>query len=74
MDKENINKYQKYKINIKKWWDINHDKYLLQQHNCYKNIMNDADKKKKRLEQLKNNKIIRDANKIKKKVGRPSKY
>ena len=36
--------------------------------------MNDPDKKIKRLEQLKNNKIIRDANKIKKKVGRPSKY
>ena len=74
MDKENINKYQKYKNSIKKWRDINHDKYLLQQHNYYKNIMNDPDKKKKRLEQLKNNKIIRDANKIKKKVGRPSKY
>ena len=74
MDKENINKYQKYKNSIKKWRDINHDKYLLQQHNYYKNIMNDPDKKKNRLEQLKNNKIIRDANKIKKKVGRPSKY
>ena len=53
MDKENIN--------------INHDKYLLQQHNYYNDIMNDPDKKIKRLEQLKNNKIIRDANKIKKK-------
>ena len=31
MDKENINKYQKYKNSIKKWRDINHDKYLLQQ-------------------------------------------
>ena len=47
MDKENINKYQKYKNSIKKWRDINHDKYLLQQHNYYKNIMNDSDKKKK---------------------------
>ena len=31
MDKENINKYKKYKNSIKKWRDINHDKYLLQQ-------------------------------------------
>ena len=49
MDKENINKYQKYKNSIKKWRDINHDKYLLQQHNYYKNIMDDPDKKKNAL-------------------------
>ena len=64
MDKENINKYQKYKNSIKKWLDKNHDKYLLQQHNYYTYIMNDPDQKIKCLEQLKNNKIIRDAKKI----------
>ena len=36
--------------------------------------MNNPEKKKKRIEQLKENKIKREAEKPKKAVGRPSKY
>ena len=36
--------------------------------------MNDPEKKMKCLEQFKNNRKIREANKIKKTVDRPSKY
>ena len=79
LNKQNTGKYTQHKQAIYKWREANKEKYLLKQHQYFKNKMMDTEHKKANLERIKErNKRLKEEEQqrtgIKKKVGRPSKY
>ena len=76
---EILSNYQKNKESIYKWRNNNRDKFLLKQHEYFKNKMQDEEKRKIHLERVKerNRQLKKDEEEktgIIKKVGRPCKY
>lgn len=72
--KTKMSTYEKNKEAIYKWRNKNRDEWLLKQHEYFANKMMDPDKKQEHYDRLKSNKLKREENMVKNKVGRPSKY